>query len=281
MFYVVYGNSYGSKVTLYPLAISEITSPYQDINLSKLYTPDYTMDLFLFEISKPEVRREIYNDFLSKNNFGCKDEYLNTHPDIRTYNKIDSSFPHKGNYVEIFVSSHCKGLSEKYTPFFTQEVKKRIISSINNNESVFFSQALNQSEESYNKIIEATNLFILYRKKLLEKFIENSNGKGPDDTIIKFINGIGIIQTPLSVQSAKLELSFISSIKDAGKLSIELIKKHKTLEQFKLAPKFNDKKLVNFSKGSKEEKSKKSLYLYLFFVFITYGINVLINTIRK
>ena len=277
---------YYSTITIYPLQLSEISaSEGADI---KEYTPEYTMQLFLKELSKNGVRKDAYRNFLLKNNVQCDI------PDIRFYEKSDSSFPVVSNYITVEVKSNCKNFSNKFAEFLPGYMNKMLANKIQDAENINLGRRKDKLILKLERDLQDARKFLSNRKEILKKIVKLTGNKNKprvltaNQKMLLNIRGdrastIFNVDIPLSYEAAEAELNFLSSMSNSDEISIDMINRMRDIERYSIKQNFQGARLVHSSSVSSENKSRMSLFLNLFFAIITLSLGflvILLNEIR-
>ena len=275
---------YYSTITIYPLQISEI-NPSEGVHV-KNYTPEYTMQLFLKELSKDDVRLDVYKDFLLKNNVQCDI------PDIKFYEKSDSSFPAVSNHITIEVKSDCKNFSNKFVEFLPGYMNKMLANKIQDAENINLGRIKDNLILKLERDLQDARKFLSNRKEILKKIVKLTGNKNKPRALtanqktLLNIRGdststIFNVDIPLSYEAAEAELNFLSSISNPDEISIDMINQMRDIERYSIKQNFQGARLVHSSSVSSESKSRRSLFLNLFFAIITLILGFLVILLKE
>ena len=277
---------YFSTITVYPLQITEI-SPSEGVHMER-YTPEYTMQLFLKELSKDGVRMDAYKNFLLKNNVQCDI------PGIKFYAKTDKSFPVVSNYITVEVKSNCKNFSNKFVEFLPGYMNKMLANKIQDAENINLGRLKDNLILKLERDLQDARKFLSNRKEILKKIVKLTGNKNKPRALtanqktLLNIRGdrtstIFNVDIPLSYEAAEAELNFLSSMSNSDEISIDMINQMRDIERYSIKQNFQGARLVHSSSVSSESKSKRSLFLSLFFAIITLSLGflvILLNEIR-
>ena len=278
---------YFSTITVYPLQITEI-SPSEGVQM-KRYTPEYTMQLFLKELSKDGVRMDAYKNFLLKNKVQCKDQKS---PNIKFYEKSDSSFPIVSYYITIEVKSTCKNLSNKFVEFLPGYMNEMLANKIQDVENINLGRLKDNLILKLERDLQDARKFLSNRKEILKKIVKLTGNKNKPRALtanqktLLNIRGdrtstVFNVDIPLSYEAAEAELNFLSSVSNYDEISIDMINRMRDIERYSIKQNFQGARLVHSSSVSSERKSKRSLFLSLFFAIITLSLGFLVILLNE
>jgi hypothetical protein len=284
LFFSMKGRQYFSTITIYPLTMTEIT--FTEGVSSQKYTPEYTMQLFLKELSKASVRENAYKDFLLKNNTRCKDD-----PYITFYEKSDSSFPVVAHHITIEVRSKCKNISNRFAEFLPGYMNAMLANKIQDVENIRIGRLKDDLNSKLEIDLQDVRKFLSNRQEILSKIIklkrdENKQGvlNFNQNTILKIkskgVNPEYNVTIPLSYKAAEAELNFLSSVPHSDKISIDIINQMSDVEKHSAIQNFQGAKFIHSSLVSSEALSKRALFLSLFFIIIVFCLGFLVTLLR-
>jgi len=275
---------YYSTITIYPLQLSEISAS-EGVSI-KQYTPEYTMQLFLKELSRDSVRMDAYKNFLLKNNVQCD------FPGIKFYEKIDSSFPVVSNYITVEVKSNCKNFSNKFVEFLPGYMNKMLANKIQDAENINLGRIKDNLILKLERDLQDARKFLSNRKEILKKIVKLTGNKNKPRALtanqktLLNIRGdrtstIFNVDIPLSYEAAEAELNFLSSMSNYDEISIDMINRMRDIERLSIKQNFQGARLVHSSSVSSENKSRRSLFLNLFFAIITLSLGFLVILLNE
>tara|TARA_X000000368_G_scaffold213369_1_gene168573 strand:- start:2688 stop:3626 length:939 start_codon:yes stop_codon:yes gene_type:complete len=264
-------DQYVSSVTIHPKLDSRTIISSNGAPLTRNYTADTSVNLYLKELANKETRKEILQKFLSNNQLVCEEE-----PKIQFYAKIDNSFPLSGHFTVIKVKSTCIGFVKKFVTFLSDELNSKLADQIQRVENEDLEYKRRQLIIDNEDELDDLEMFISKRKEVLQKIIPLLNEE--DDKEMSLSNMIfggeadGHITIPLTRSAAQAELDFLSSITDLKTTSRELVNRTADIERWKIKHDFSDSILVRISKAEPETISLTNLYLTIFFILLILGI---------
>ena len=264
-------DQYVSSVTIHPKLDSRTIISSNGAPLTRNYTADTSVNLYLKELANKETRKEILQKFLSNNQLVCEEE-----PKIQFYAKIDNSFPLSGHFTVIKVKSTCIGFVKKFVTFLSDELNSKLVDQIQRVENEDLEYKRRQLIIDNEDELDDLEMFISKRKEVLQKIIPLLNEE--DDKEMSLSNMIfcgeadGHITIPLTRSAAQAELDFLSSITDLKTTSRELVNRTADIERWKIKHDFSDSILVRISKAEPETISLTNLYLTIFFILLILGI---------
>jgi len=264
-------NQYVSSITIHPKLDSRTIISTNGALLSRDYTPDTSINLYLKELANKETREEILQKFLSNNLLVCEEE-----PSIQFYAKIDNSFPLSGHFTIIKVKSSCIGFVKKFVTFLSNELNSKLVDQIQKAENEYLEYSRRQLIIDNENELEDLEIFISNRKEVLQKVIPLLNEEDDNEmSLSSMIFGGEVedhITIPLTRSAAQAELDFLSSITDLKTTSRELVNRTADIERWKIKHDFSDSILVRISKAEPETISLTNLYLTIFFILLILGI---------